>query len=245
MKVKFILLLLSLLVAAKAFPQKVVHEEYNEVVGDSMSRFYKYDDYYFVGKTNSLEGGNHAFPFHRVTTSKGDTVVCFVKVGVQAGRHRHVWAEIAAEGQCWYDRDSHDNKFGWFFIGRAERHRKVKWHERIKVSAYIPYSMAAYARPVPGHKKPFTRRVTAYIDYFPFYPWQSMVRFKVKDVGYRTGCEYYVYKSMEQSRKCDEKQAADQAATRLQKERDREKGLKWEKRYVRKYRPDLLHYYEK
>lgn len=71
---RMIIALLSLLVAAKAFPQKVVHEEYNEVVGDSMSRFYKYDDYYFVGKTNSLEGGNHAFPFHRVTTSKGDTV---------------------------------------------------------------------------------------------------------------------------------------------------------------------------
>lgn len=246
MKAKFVLPLLPLLSAAMAFPQKVVTEGYNAIVRDTVSRFYHYPAYDYVGSPKTPHG-EYAFPFDRITTSSGDTIVCFVRVGAPSSDTRKmVWAKLVAEDERSYNIGKDGKISDEFFIGETEAGgKKLKSHYRIKVRAYKGYFPKS-SRPYPREfgEKPFSKRITAYIDYFPFYPWQSRVRYKVRNVRLRTGPKYDVVtpKNQEAIR---EMTAARDSMLKRQREDFERKRLKWERRYAKKYRPDQLHFYER
>lgn len=241
MRVGRLLLLLPLLVAAKAFPQKVVHEHYNRIMNDTCSSFYNYEDFEYLSE-RKYPFARYAFPFDRVTTSEGDTLICFAVVGVQNNRHKMIYAELAVEDQ----RGSYpgNGKRGGIRHAKNERGKnKMKWHERIKVKMYIPYAEMEFEYFLsypPPRKVPFTKRITAYIDYFPFAPGLSRVRYKVKNIRFRTGPKYNVIMTKKQ-KKQDAEALSKPISKKLKQGRiDEEKDNKWATRYDKKYRPDLL-----
>lgn len=248
MKTLRILLLLPLLVAAKAFPQKVVSQElYNVVVSDTASYFYRCPDYESVGSPKTPVG-EYTFPFDRIITSDGDTIVCFVKVGTPSRDPRKmVWASLEAEDQRSYNLREDGKLFGGHFRGEVVNKggKNLKQHYRIKVRAYQAYFPGSFiAYPLEFGNKPFSKRVTAYIDYFPFFPWQSRVRYKVKNVRLHSGPKYDVFMLGEEWNRRAYLAKRDSVYSR-QRAAFEKKYLKWVKRYAKKYRPDQLEFYER
>lgn len=224
-------IILFLLPVIPAAGQVLKYYEYEEI-SDSTSIHYTKPGIPRFGWP--LTGG---FESHRVriTTDNKDTFVCRVRVSISPMTSNVKEAKNAlgrAELLC---EDLHP--WGYEITGGEKDYcrtetffYKIRKHMRLKLNAYFP-----------DHIGKRMKRITAYIDYFPFSNRTSEARYKAKRMKQRYGEKYRVepQKMWKKTRKRREREEIEMEKWYAE---ESEKEETWLKKYYKKYYPE---YYRK
>lgn len=224
--------LLFLLPWTAAAGQITEYLEYEEI-SDSTSAFYVQPGVPPFG--GPLQGGFESRRV-RIMTDDKDTFVCRVKVTVipimsDEKEARNALGDV--ELMC---EDSHSGNIGkeilkdYTFVRKY--FYKLRKHMRLKISAYFP---------VYNYKEKYLKRITAYVDYFPYSNRVNEARYKAKRIKMRYGEKYRVQtpKMSERQRERHEKEAREMKRWYSEQ---RAKEEAWTKKYYKKYYPE---YYRK
>ena len=224
-----IFIYLFLLSVAPAAGQITQHEYY-DIMKDSTSFFHVRKGEPFDRGTSCVNGSFNSFPV-RVITAEKDTFVCSVRLYVghitpsyeKRAKNAVVWANLYSEDHHpFFYREAGDKEC---VSSQNKYYHKLRRHMRLKLNTYHFTS--------DGKK---LKRVTAYIDYFPYGDYSNMVRYKVKHIKTRTGEKYRVT-----TRKIEEKiqkrQEKDKKEITIWKNKLREKERQWYEDYQKKYYP--------
>jgi hypothetical protein len=209
---KILSITLFLLPLVTAAGQLRIERHYNQIVDDPKSCFYDergpkspyfLTDYNFGGAT-------------RIISDK-DTLVCYAYIDFGYSGYKNSVGTVHLHIE---DQHEYPYRHNWF----ADKDiRKLKRHMRIKVKSYRPFTEGDH---------PFSKILTAYIDFRPFDGGSHMnlIRFTLKR-GKFNNTEKYGYTS--------EKIRAKQQKRRMKEEKwlkkKKKKNEKWLEKYYRKY----------
>lgn len=220
-----ILFLLPWTTAAGQISEYLVYEE----ISDSTSIHYTKPGIPPLGR--SLTGG---FESHRVriTTDDKDTFICRVRVSISPIASSNIKeaknALGSAELLC---EDLHP--WGYEITGGRKDYchteaffYKLRKHMRLKLNAYFP-----------NISEKRMKRITAYIDYFPFSNRICEARYKAKRVKQRYG-EKYRAETLKMRKKTRKRREREEIEMKKWYAEKREKEETWLKKYYKKHYPE-------